>query len=82
MSPTPVATQEGEIDFSAYNAAGWREIVEYLNRTIPVSEWQETHGQDAVFAGGKSVPCLYMRAAARARLWRTFSPSSVECGSR
>lgn len=56
MSPTPVATQGGEIDFSAYNAAGWRETVEYMNWTVPVSEWQETHGREAVFAGGKNVP--------------------------
>jgi 7,8-dihydro-6-hydroxymethylpterin dimethyltransferase len=56
MSPTPVATQEGEIDFSAYNAAGWREVVEYMNQRVPLSDWEKIHGRDVIFAGGKSVP--------------------------
>ena len=30
-SATPVATQEGEIGFSAYNSAGWRRIVEHVH---------------------------------------------------
>src|ERR1700674_2495528 len=32
-SMTPVATQEGEIPFSAYNSVGWRQPVEQLLRT-------------------------------------------------
>jgi uncharacterized radical SAM superfamily Fe-S cluster-containing enzyme len=55
-STTVVATEEGEISFCAYNSAGWREAVERIHRTAPLSEWHRQHGRHSIFAGGKLVP--------------------------
>ena len=55
MDATPVATPEGEISFSAYNAAGWRKIVEHLNKTATLPEWHRTHGRHEIFANGALV---------------------------
>jgi len=54
-SSTPVGTQEGEIDFSTYNSAGWRQIVEYLHKTASVSEWNKTQGRHPIYAHGRLV---------------------------
>ena len=35
----PVATQEGEITFCAYNGGRWRKIVEHLHKTASLTEW-------------------------------------------
>jgi hypothetical protein len=56
MDATPVATVEGEIAFSAYNAAGWREIVEHLHQTAPLAEWHQRHGRHQIYAHGKLIP--------------------------
>jgi 7,8-dihydro-6-hydroxymethylpterin dimethyltransferase len=55
MDATPVATQEGEISFSAYNAAGWRKIVEHLHKTATLPEWHTTQGRHEIFANGALV---------------------------
>ena len=49
-SSTPVGTQEGEIDFSTYNSAGWRQIVEYLHTTASLSEWNKTQGRHNIYS--------------------------------
>lgn len=55
MDATPVATPEGEISFSAYNAAGWRKIVEHLHKTATLPEWHRMHGRHEIFANGALV---------------------------
>src|SRR5580692_2877121 len=54
-SSTPMATQEGEINFCAYNGGGWRRIVEKLHQTASVAEWNRTHGRHPIYAKGKEV---------------------------
>jgi 7,8-dihydro-6-hydroxymethylpterin dimethyltransferase len=54
-SSTPVATQEGEINFCAYNGARWRRIVEHLHETATLSEWNRSHGRHPIYAKGKEV---------------------------
>ncbi|HXP44546.1 MAG TPA: radical SAM protein [Candidatus Acidoferrales bacterium] len=54
-SKTPVATQEGEITFCAYNGGRWRKIVEHLHQTASFSEWNRMHGRHAIYAKGKKV---------------------------
>ncbi len=54
-STTPMATQEGEINFCAYNGGGWRRIVENLHQTASVAEWNRTHGRHPIYAKGKEV---------------------------
>jgi hypothetical protein len=57
MSSTLVATntRDGEISFCAYNAAGWRTLVEDLNEKVQLPEWHSRHGRHAIFANGKLV---------------------------
>ena len=50
-----MATQEGEINFCAYNGGGWRKIVEHLHQTASVAEWNRTHGRHPIYAKGKEV---------------------------
>ena len=54
-SSTPVATQEGEINFCAYNGGRWRRIVEHLHQTARVIEWNRSHGRHPIYAKGKEV---------------------------
>jgi uncharacterized radical SAM superfamily Fe-S cluster-containing enzyme len=54
-STTPMATQEGEINFCAYNGGGWRRIVENLHKTASVAEWNRAHGRHPIYAKGKEV---------------------------
>jgi len=54
-SATPVATQEGEIGFCAYNAAGWRKVVEHLHRTATLADWHRKHGRHEIYANGKEL---------------------------
>jgi uncharacterized radical SAM superfamily Fe-S cluster-containing enzyme len=54
-SKTPVATQEGEISFCAYNGAKWRKIVEHLHQTASLPEWNRMHGRHPIYAKGKEV---------------------------
>jgi tetraether lipid synthase len=52
-SATPMATQEGEISFCAYNGGRWRKIVEHLHPTATVREWNRTHGRHSIYSNGK-----------------------------
>jgi 7,8-dihydro-6-hydroxymethylpterin dimethyltransferase len=54
-SSTPVATQQGEINFCSYNGGGWRKVVEHLNRTATLAEWHRTHPRHETYAKGKKV---------------------------
>jgi len=54
-SSTPVATQEGEISFSAYNSAGWRRVVEHVHQTATLTEWNRTHPRHQIYAHDKRV---------------------------
>lgn len=54
-SKTPVATQEGEMTFCAYNGGRWRKIVEHLHQTASLSEWKRMHGRQPIYAKGKEV---------------------------
>jgi tetraether lipid synthase len=54
-STTPMATQEGEINFCAYNGGRWRRIVEHLHQTASVAEWNRAHGRRPIYAKGKEV---------------------------
>lgn len=52
MDPSPVATPEGEISFCAYNAAGWRKMVEHVHKTATLGEWHRSHGRHEIYANG------------------------------
>jgi hypothetical protein len=54
-STTPMATQEGEINFCAYNGGRWRRIVEHLHQTARLADWNRTHGRHPIYAKGKAV---------------------------
>ena len=54
-SKTPVATQEGEITFCAYNGGRWRKVVEHLHQTASLADWNRAHGRHPVYAKGKDV---------------------------
>ncbi len=54
-SSTPVATQQGEISFCAYNGGGWRKIVEHMNRTATHADWYRSHPRHEIYAKGKKV---------------------------
>ena len=54
-STTPVATQEGEISFSAYNSARWREVVERVHRTATLPEWHRKHSRHEIYSKGQRV---------------------------
>ena len=63
-STTPVATQEGEINFSAYNSAGWRKIVEHVHQTATLTEWHRTHPRHQIYANNKRVDLDSVRSTA------------------
>ena len=52
---TPVATQEGEINFCAYNGGRWRKVVENLHQTVELASWHRTHPRHQIYAKGKNV---------------------------
>ena len=54
-SMTPVATQEGEIAFSAYNSIGWRDLVERQHKVATLLEWHREHGRHKIYAHGDFV---------------------------
>jgi hypothetical protein len=58
MDATPVGTVEGEIAFSAYNAAGWRQIVEHLHQTAPLAEWHKRNGRHPIYTHGRLIPLM------------------------
>jgi 7,8-dihydro-6-hydroxymethylpterin dimethyltransferase len=54
-SSTPVATQQGEINFCAYNGGGWRRVVEHEQQTATVAEWHRKHQRHEIYTKGKRV---------------------------
>ena len=54
-SSIPVATQQGEISFCAYNGGGWRKVVEHMNRSTTLAEWRRSHPHHEIYAKGKRV---------------------------
>src|SRR5271165_6599027 len=54
-SRTPMATQEGEISFCAYNGGRWRSVVEHVHQTSTLAEWNRTHARHRIYANGKQV---------------------------
>jgi 7,8-dihydro-6-hydroxymethylpterin dimethyltransferase len=54
-SRTPMATQEGEISFCAYNGGRWRNVVEHVHQTAALTEWNRTHSRHRIYANGKHV---------------------------
>jgi 7,8-dihydro-6-hydroxymethylpterin dimethyltransferase len=54
-SSTPVATQQGEISFCAYNGGGWRKVVEHAQQTATVAEWHRKHQRHEIYTKGKGV---------------------------
>jgi uncharacterized radical SAM superfamily Fe-S cluster-containing enzyme len=54
-STTPVATQEGEISFCAYNGARWRKVVEHLHQTASLASWHRTHPRHHIYSKGTQV---------------------------
>jgi uncharacterized radical SAM superfamily Fe-S cluster-containing enzyme len=54
-STTPMATQEGEINFCAYNGGRWRRIVEHMHQTASLPEWNRMHSRHPIYAKGKDV---------------------------
>jgi hypothetical protein len=68
-SKTPVATQEGEITFCAYNGGRWRKIVEHLHQTVSLSEWNRMHGRHPIYTKGKEV-ALGAGKSAKAELFQ------------
>ena len=54
-STTPVATQEGEISFCAYNGGRWRKVVEHLHQTASLASWHRTHPRHHIYSKGKQV---------------------------
>jgi 7,8-dihydro-6-hydroxymethylpterin dimethyltransferase len=55
LSSTPVATQQGEISFCAYNGGGWRKVVEHEHQTATLAEWHRKHERQEIYAKGKWV---------------------------
>ena len=54
-SRTPMATQEGEISFCAYNGGRWRSVVERVHQSATLTEWNRTHSRHRIYANGKQV---------------------------
>jgi len=54
-STTPMATQEGEISFCAYNGGRWRKVVEHVHQTAALSSWHRMHPRHQIYAKGRLV---------------------------
>jgi 7,8-dihydro-6-hydroxymethylpterin dimethyltransferase len=63
-STTPMATQEGEISFCAYNGGRWRRVIEHVHQTATLSEWNRTHPRHPIYAKGKQVDLDQLRGVA------------------
>ena len=63
-STTPMATQEGEISFCAYNGGRWRRVVEHVHQTATLTEWNRTHPRHQIYANGKQVDLDPLRSVA------------------
>ena len=77
-SSTPVATEEGEISFSAYNASGWRKVVEHQSETVTLAEWHRTRGREEIYAKGKKVDLEQPSHSARAELVQIGSKTTLQ----
>jgi hypothetical protein len=82
MSSTLVATntRDGEISFCAYNAAGWRTLVEDLNEKVQLPEWHSRHGRHAIFANGKLVNIAGVADSAMAEKLSFVAGAGHPCG--
>ena len=54
-STTPMATQEGEISFCAYNGGRWRKVVEHVHQTATLTSWHRLHPRHQIYAKGTRV---------------------------
>ncbi len=72
-STTPMATQEGEINFCAYNGGRWRKIVEHLHQTARLADWNRSHGRHPIYAKGKEVS-MGAEKSSKAKLTQIESP--------
>ena len=77
-SSTPVATEEGEISFSAYNASGWRKVVEHQSATVTLAEWHRTRGREGIYAKGKKVDLEQPSHRAKVELVRIGSKTILQ----
>jgi uncharacterized radical SAM superfamily Fe-S cluster-containing enzyme len=55
--------QQGEISFCAYNSAGWRQVVEHVQKTADLAEWHRRHGRHPIYANGIPVTLTPVRGA-------------------
>jgi uncharacterized radical SAM superfamily Fe-S cluster-containing enzyme len=63
MDPAHVAVaQQGEISFCAYNSAGWRQVVEHVQKTANLAEWHRRHGRHPIYANGIPVKLTSVRS--------------------
>ena len=76
-SATPVATQEGEIGFCAYNSAGWRKIVEHVHQTATLTEWHRTHPRHQIYAHDKRVDLDSVRSTPAQLVQIEAEPAAV-----
>ena len=78
---TPVATQDGEIAFSTYNAAGWRAIVESEHRTASLPEWYKTNPRHKIHSNGRIVQLSETARTAKTQLFQIeVEPTLVTAG--
>ena len=75
-SRTPMATQEGEISFCAYNGGRWRNVVEHVHQTATLTQWNRTHSRHRIYANGKQVD-LGARPSVPSELVQIDNPTSV-----
>jgi 7,8-dihydro-6-hydroxymethylpterin dimethyltransferase len=71
---TPVATQDGEIGFSTYNAAGWRAIVECEHRSATLAEWHKRNPRHEIYANGRRVHLSKSTRSAESKLLQIEEP--------
>ena len=76
-STTSVATQEGEINFSAYNSAGWRKVVEHVHQTATLSEWHRTHPRHQIYAKGRQIDLGHVRNPASQLVQIESEPTTI-----
>ena len=62
-SGVAVASQGGEISFSAHNGGRWRRIVEHLYQTATLNEWHRTHPRHPIYAKGRPVILEHMASS-------------------
>jgi hypothetical protein len=75
---TPVASQEGEISFCAYNGGGWRKVVEHQSQTATLAQWYKTRGRQKIYAKGEKVDLEQPLHSPRAELLQIGSKTDPE----